>query len=404
MRPTLSFALIFIFNIACLKAQERPSLESGTIAGQIRIDGRLTEMEWSSAPYTENLKTIVPVEGGEPTNLTRVQVIADEKSIVFGIRCEDDNPKGIVRFAKLRDIDLEEEDHVRIVIDPFLDGQSGYIFAVNANGARYDALVSNRGESENTSWDAVWEARTTIDESGWSLEIRIPIQSINFKRGLDTWGFNIERRIQRNQESIRWTNIRRDQWLIQTSRAGFITGLPDFDYGIGMNIRPSLAGNITQTGAATTPKLGFQPSLDANQRLGPNVLATFTVNTDFAETDVDTRQTNLTRFPLFFPERRSFFIEGSDIFEFGFGTGSRTVLPFFSRRIGLYRGNAVPILGGAKINGRMGKTAFGGLALRTGRLETPDDTLDATNMSVIRVRRNVLKESSVGMIASVGDP
>ena len=134
------------------------------------------------------------------------------------------------------------------------------------------------------------------------------------------------------------------------------------------------------------------------------MLATVTANTDFAETEVDTRQTNLTRFPLFFPEKRSFFLEGSDIFEFGLGTGERTVLPFFSRRIGLFRGNEVPVLAGAKLNGRSGKTAFGGLAMRTGNLETPEDTLSGRTLGVVRIRQNVLKESSVGMISTFGDP
>ena len=141
-----------------------------------------------------------------------------------------------------------------------------------------------------------------------------------------------------------------------------------------------------------------------SQRLSPNVLATVTVNTDFAETEVDSRQTNLTRFPLFFPEKRTFFLEGSDIFEFGFGTGSNTVFPFFSRRIGLFGSNEVPILAGAKINGRIGKTAFGGLGVRTKSFESDGQPYDATNMGVMRVRQNVLRESSVGFIASVGDP
>ena len=145
-------------------------------------------------------------------------------------------------------------------------------------------------------------------------------------------------------------------------------------------------------------------SLDASQRLGANVLATLTVNTDFAETEVDTRQTNLTRFPLFFPEKRTFFLEGSDIFEFGFGTGNRTVLPFFSRRIGLFGNSQVPIMVGGKINGRIGNTAFGGLGIRTNSFEDDRTPYNATTMGVMRVRRNVLKESTVGMITSVGDP
>jgi hypothetical protein len=382
----------------------RPALAAGILTDEIHLDGRLDEANWRAAPITDHLLSIVPQEGGTPSGRTEIRVLADERNIVIGIRCEDASPKDIVRFSKLRDAALGSEDHVRIVIDPFLDGQSGYIFAVNANGARYDALVSNRGESENSDWDAVWEAATSVDTSGWSVEIRLPVQSLIFKKGLTEWGFNIERRIQRKQEIIRWANVHRDQWFIQTSRAGLLTNLPAFNYGMGLNVRPSLVGDRSQGGESNKADWSFEPSLDASQRLGPNILATVTANTDFAETEVDTRQTNLTRFPLFFPEKRSFFLEGSDIFEFGLGTGSSTVLPFFSRRIGLFQGNEVPVLAGAKLNGRMGQTSFGGLAIRTRDFETPESRLDASTMGVVRIRQNVLQESSMGLISTFGDP
>jgi len=382
---------------------ERPVLEAGKLLGTIEIDGQLLEDDWSHAPVLSHFLTTEPIEKGTPSFPTIVRVLANEKSVIIGIECKDSDPNQIVRFSKIRDAEISEEDHIKIVLDPFLDGQSGYIFAVNALGARYDALVSNRGESENKDWDAVWEARASINADGWSLEIKIPIQSIYFKKGLTSWGFNIERRIQRNQETIRWANVQRDQWLIQTSRAGLLTELPQFNYGLGMNIRPSLVGKFTKTGTEASD-FNFQSSLDASQRISPNVLATISINTDFAETEVDTRQTNLTRFPLFFPEKRTFFLEGSDIFEFGFGTGSSTVLPFFSRRIGLYGSNEVPISAGAKINGRVGKTAFGAMGVHTKSFENEGTPFGSTNMGVLRVRQNVFKESSVGIITSVGDP
>ncbi|EAR01426.1 carbohydrate binding family 9 domain-containing protein [Maribacter sp. HTCC2170] len=396
--------LLLSYTLLQSQSQERPALEAGKLQGEIEIDGVLNEEDWQIAPVLEQFQTTEPVEKGAPSNLTRVRVLTDAKSVVIGIECKDSNPEGIVKFSKLRDADISSEDHVKVVLDTFMDGQSGYIFAVNAFGARYDALVSRRGESENEDWDAIWEARTTIDKEGWSVEIRIPIQSIYFEKGLSTWGFNVERRIQRNQETIRWANVQRDQWFIQTSRAGLLTNLPEFNYGLGLNVRPSLVGKLTKNGEDAPTDFKFEPSLDVSQRLSPNVLATMTFNTDFAETEVDTRQTNLTRFPLFFPEKRTFFLEGSDIFEFGFGTGSSTVLPFFSRRIGLIGSSEVPILAGAKLNGRSGKTAFGGLGVHTKSFESGGNSYDATTMGVMRVRQNILKESSVGIIASVGDP
>lgn len=384
--------------------EDRPTISVGNIQGKVVIDGLLNESDWTRAPSTDKLVTIEPIQGGQPSGITEVKVIASEKELIIGVICIDPDPARIVSYSKLRDTDLRNEDHVRIVIDAFQDGQSGYIFAVNANGARYDALVSNRGESENKDWDAVWEAGVTRNIDGWSLEIKIPIQSIAFKKGLKEWGFNIERRIQRFQETIRWANARIDQWFIQTSRAGLITGLPDFTYGVGLNIRPSITAKVIKEANVKTD-YSAKPSLDVSQRLGPNALATVTFNTDFAETEVDTKQTNLTRFPLFFPEKRAFFLEGADIFEFGLGL-NREVIPFFSRRIGTYEGNQIPIVAGGKINGRFGNTAMGGIVMHTQDFENLDDSVfvDQSTTGVIRIKQNILKESSFGVIGTYGDP
>ncbi len=390
-------------------AQEfmQPSHPVGKVEEAIKLDGALNETSWINAPLLTNLKTTVPVEGGMPSGKTEVRVLAEAKNIYFSVVCFDSEPSKIVSFSKLRDANLNNEDHIRIVIDPSKDGQSGYVFAVNPSGARYDALVSRRGESENKNWDGVWEAKTRITESGWVVEIKIPIQSINYKKGLTEWGFNIERRIQRNQETIRWSNVKRDQWFTQTSKAGLITNLPVFSYGIGTNIRPSIVGNYSETGPASDvgeeSEFKFQPSIDINQRIGSNITASLTANTDFAETEVDSRQTNLTRFPLFFPEKRSFFLEGADIFEFGLGL-RRDLIPFFSRRIGLFEGTQIPIILGGKINGRINKTALGGLFVGTDAVSTPDISIPQTQMGVVRVRQNIMKESSVGLIGTFGDP
>lgn len=404
-RSCLLFGLLFIYySTVWSQTIERPTLQAGSFTGEITIDGILIEEDWQNAQVLDSFLTTEPAEKGTPSEPTFVRVLVNEKAIIIGIECKDSNPEKIVRFSKLRDTDISNEDHIKVVLDPFKDGQSGYILAVNANAARYDALVSNRGESENKDWDTIWEARVSIDENGWIAEIRLPIQSIYFKKSLTEWGFNVERRIQRNQETIRWANVQRDQFFGQTSRAGLLSNLPSFNYGWGLSIRPSLVSSLNKEGADAATIFDLEPSLDASQRIGPNVLATITVNTDFAETEVDTRQTNLTRFPLFFPEKRAFFLEGSDIFEFGFGTGNNTVLPFFSRTIGLVDNEQVPIIAGAKINGRIGNTAFGGLGVRTNSFDSEGTSYDATSMGVIRIRQNVFKESSVGFIGSVGDP
>ncbi|MEM9328139.1 MAG: DUF5916 domain-containing protein [Bacteroidota bacterium] len=384
----------------------RPRVSTGLVTAPLRIDGLLDEQDWAQAPVLEDFLTIVPVQGGTPTGTTTVRILSDPRYVAIGIECHEEDPSLITNFSKLRDTDLENEDYIKIIIDPFLDGQSGYIFSINPNGARYDALVSNRGESESKDWDGIWEARTLIYDKGWTAEIKIPVQSINFKKGLHEWGFNIERNIQRNLEIIRWANVRRDQWFTQTSRAGLLTNLPDFNYGVGLNVQPALIGDLTHEREAGT-SFDLEPTLTINQRLGANITATATFNTDFAETEVDTRQTNLTRFPLFFPEKRAFFLEGSDIFEFGFGL-RRDIVPFFSRRIGLLDGNQIPIIAGGKVNGRADRTSFGGVVMHTGsqsigegedRWEVP-----ASTMGVVRIKQNVLKESSFGFFGSAGDP
>ncbi|MFL5617964.1 MAG: DUF5916 domain-containing protein, partial [Gemmatimonadaceae bacterium] len=329
-------------------------------------------------------------------------MLATSDAIVVGIRADDPDAGSIVSFSRQRDASLASEDHVKIVLDSYGDARSGYVFAVNPTGARYDALIVDEGQSENADWDGIWQAATERTTAGWTAEILIPVKSLMFRRGLTTWGFNVQRRVQRLQETDRWASPVQDALVTRMARAGVLTDLPPFDVGLGLTVRPSMsAGGGIPTPAARWSERGH-PSLDASQRVGANTLASLTVNTDFAETEVDTRQTNLTRFPLFFPEKRTFFLQGTDIFDFGLGLASdRDVLPFFSRRIGLIAGEQVPITAGGKLSGRIGGTNFGALTVRTRDVDTLGS---ASTMSVVRVRQNVLDESSVGFIATAGDP
>ena len=404
-RSTLvaGFALAAV-AVGDLSAQDRPRAAVGVAEGPVAVDGVLNEPSWEGARPLSALTMVEPVEGQSPTAPTEVRLLADPENLYIGIRAFDDAPDGIVSYSKARDSELRSEDHVKIILDPFLDGTSGYIFALNPGGARYDALVADQGLSENSSWDAVWEAATTRTDDGWLAEVRIPIKSISFERTLDAWGFNVERRVQRIVEVSRWASPTRDAPIAQTSRAGLITDLPRFDTGLGLTVRPSLAGGFEKAGPGISWDGDGEPSLDVFQRLGSGVTAVMTVNTDFAETEVDTRQTNLTRFPVFFPEKRSFFLDGADIFDFGAGLSTfhrQDVLPFFTRRIGLLEGQQVPIRAGGKLSGRMGRTNFGGLIAGTGAV---DGLVDGTEMGAIRIRQNVLEQSSAGVLATFGDP
>ncbi len=371
---------------------------------EVRIDGVLDEGSWGRATPLGPLTMIEPMEGEPPTASTEIRVMADVRNLYVGIWAYDDNPAEIVSYSKARDSQLRSEDHIKIIVDPFQDGQSGFVFAINPAGARYDALVAGQGTRENSSWDAVWEANTRRTPEGWTAEIRIPVQSLTFDASLDAWGFNVERRIQRILEVSRWASPHRDALIAQTNRAGLITDLPTFDSGVGLTVRPSLVGEMQMVEPDGSRVVGAEPSLDVTQRIGSNATAVLTVNTDFGETEVDTRRTNLTRFPLFFPEKRTFFLEGADIFDFGAGLTTfhrPDIAPLFTRRIGLYEGEQVPIRAGGKLSGRVGRTNFGGLVASTGPVE---NLVDGTTMGTFRVKQNILEQSSTGLLATFGDP
>jgi hypothetical protein len=400
MKIILAIPALVIPALVFAQQAAPPVLRAGRDGETVSIDGVLNDAAWAATDVVEAFGQTEPSEGAAPTFRTTVRVLTGSSAIVIGIVCEDD-PNGIVSFSVARDAGLQSEDHIRIVVGPFRDGRSGYVFAVNPRGARYDSLITSGGDGENAEWDGIWEAATSTNHYGWSTEIRIPIRTLTFKAGLREWHFNVERRIQRLLETDRWAFATRQYRVRQTSRAGLLTELPDFTLGRGLDIRPS----VTTGGGVPAPSASvdgtFRPSLDITQRLGSNVTASVTMNTDFAETEVDTRRTNLTRFPLLFPEKRTFFLEGSDIFQFG-PTVNRDVIPYFSRRIGLVSGFEVPLIAGAKIAGRVADTNFGGLVI--GATDKPGVVGARSTMAVARVKQNIWRESYVGALATAGDP
>ena len=403
LRPIAAAIFCALALAGRARAQEAqpPVLQVGALPDSLSVDGVLDEAAWMSAPAADAFTQTDPAEGAMPSARTTVRVLAGAKALAIGIVCDDPNPNGIVSFSVRRDAPLTNEDHVRIVLGPFLDGRSGYVFAVNPSGARYDGLINPGGDNENADWDGIWEAGTTRTATGWSVEILIPTQTLSFKPGLREWNFNLQRRIQRLLETDRWAYPARQYQITQTSRAGVITELPAFSQGLGLSVRPAITTGGGVPAPAARADGEAQPSLDVTQQIGTNVIAAATVNTDFAETDVDTRRTNLTRFPLFFPEKRTFFLEGSDTFSFGLGLG-QDVIPFFSRRTGLVSGAEVPIIAGGKINGHVGDTNVGGLVVGTNDKSGIVD--ERSMMSAVRVKQNIWSESWVGAIATTGDP
>lgn len=391
---------LFCSAAAAQSSEDVPSLRVGAVTGRLTIDGVLDEPAWAVSPATSGFAMIEPRQGAEPSGQTRVRVLADASALFIGVVCEDSESGGQVSFTKQRDASLRAEDNIRIVLDTYHDGRSGYVLQINPSGARYDALINPGGDSENSNWDGIWDVATHRDEHGWSAEIWIPAQTLSFRRGLHTWYFNVERHFQRLQETDRWASPRRDYRLTQTNHAGLLTDLPSFDLGLGLSMRPAITAGGGVPGPGTAINGTADTSLDVTKRVGTNLISSLSINTDFAEAEVDTRRTNFTRFPLFFPETRTFFLEGSDVFQFGLGLGS-DIVPFFSRRIGLVAGQEVPILAGAKINGRVGRTDLGAVVVDT---RAKADVAPATSMGALRLKRNLGRESSLGMIATVGDP
>jgi hypothetical protein len=363
-------------------------LEAGE---RIVLDGRLDEPVWQRAEPADAFLQQEPVEGGPPSERTEVRVAFDRNALYLGVRAFDD-PSGILAFQRQRDAGLGSDDRFMWVIDTFLDGRSAYFFEINPAGLMGDGLLRvGSGNSLNKSWDGIWEARVGRDAEGWTAEIRIPFRTLNFDRGLDAWGINFQRTIRRRNEELLWSGHRRTQGLFRPVHAGRLVGLSDLSQGLGLEARPYAAVSHAGPGTAAS-RSSMDVGVDVGYSLTPGLRAALTVNTDFAETDVDDRQVNLTRFPLQFPEKRQFFLEGSGVYSFAPASG---VNPYFSRRIGLAAdGQPVPIVYGARLGGQAGAYDLGLLQIRTGA----QGDLPAETFTVGRIRRNILAQSAIGLV------
>jgi Domain of unknown function (DUF5916)/Carbohydrate family 9 binding domain-like len=383
---------------ATVSAPERPKLRAIPCEQAPEIDGKLDDAVWAAAEPIGGFTQVEPREGEPPTERTEVRALCDADHLYLGIRCFDREPGRIIATQMKRDADLDTDDRVLVVIDTFEDRRNGYLFEMNPAGAKLDALIASNGEEVNESWDAIWEGRATIDEQGWSVELALPFKSLSFRPELESWGLNVQRVIKRRLENDRWASPHRNQSVLQVSEAGTLEGLAGIRQGLGLDVVPFFTAHWTEEEDGDEDLTG-EPGFDAFYRLTSGLTAALTVNTDFAETEVDQRQINLTRFPLFFPEKRDFFLQDAGIFEFA--DLGNDLVPFFSRRIGLTdEGEEVPILVGGKLTGRAGPYNLGFLGAHT---EAAHD-FDASDLFVGRILRNVGEQSSVGGIFTVGDP
>lgn len=355
---------------------------------RILLDGVLAEPAWGRAQPAAAFLQREPVEGGEPTQATEVHVAYDADSLYLGVQLHDTDPDRVIGYQRQRDADLSSDDRFMWVIDTFLDGRTAYFFEINPSGLMGDGLVRATA-GLNKSWDGLWEARVLRGEHGWSAEVRIPFRTLNFDPRLESWGINFQRTVRRHNEEVLWSGHRRNEGLHSLIHAGRLVGLAGMSQGHGLEARPYTAASWKRDGDGRAG--GGDVGIDVSYSLTPGLRAALTVNTDFAETDVDQRQVNLTRFPLQYPERRQFFLEGSSVYSFAPSSG---VTPYFSRRIGLVDGEAVPILYGARLGGQAGAYDIGLLQVRTGR----EGDVPAEDFTVARVRRNILRQSSLGVL------
>jgi hypothetical protein len=406
MRPSLSLVAVAALMslpgpaaaaIADSQGAPPPTVTAALIGEResIRLDGTLDEPVWERADPATDFVQIDPDNGAPATEQTEVRVAFDAETLYLGVICHDSEPTKWLGYQRRRDEFLQSDDRFQWTIDTFLDGRSGYFFEMNPSGLMGDALFGVNGS--NRQWDGIWDARVRHSDVGWTIEIAIPFRTLNFDPHSDTWGVNFQRTVRRKNEDSIWSGWARNQGLQRMTNAGRLVGLHDLSQGHGLDLKPY--GVVT---SGTEPALGVADrqnhaaaGADVFYNPTPGLRANLTLNTDFAQTEVDQRQVNLTQFSLFFPEKRDFFLDGATYFDFAQPGGDQVVTPFFSRRIGLTSaGEPQKIDYGTKLTGQVGQQDVGFLHVRT----ADAGALDGEDFTVARVKRRVLQQSYVGAI------
>jgi hypothetical protein len=381
---------------------------------QPRIDGRLTEEVWALAPVQGNFIQREPAYGAPATEPTEFRILYDDRTLYIGVWVWDSTPSLVMGSEMKRDSGLNKGDQLKITIDTFHDHRNAYYFSTNPLGAYKDANTVENGRTINYDWNAVWDNKTSIDDRGWYIEIAIPLSQLRFRTtiGESVWGINFCRILFRRNEESYWVPFPRE-WgpsgFARVSNSGVLTGLSGLKSRRRIEFVPYLLPTasrdyVAAASAATDAQFGG----DFKLGLTNDLIADFTYHTDFAQVEADQEVVNLTRFSLFFPEKRQFFTESAGIFDFGkAGTSSGgdasasdpgLLSLFYTRRIGLVDGQQVPIIGGGRVTGRIGGYTLGVLNITTDEETLSTRQLDHANFTAIRVKRNVLANSTVGAI------
>jgi len=409
---TASIAL-FMTGIGWSQTLSRPEISAVKISPKEtpRLDGILDEAVWQKAHLANNFVQREPSEGEPSSESTEVRVLYSDKSIYFGIVCFDSNPELISATALGRDDKFDNDDKFVLLLDTFHDHRNAFVFSTNPLGSQYDSLITDENRNQNVEWDEKWYVEASINEQGWTAEIEIPFKSLrSSKDDVQTWGINFSRLIRRKNELTYWSGWGRDYQFFHVSQAGHLTDLKQVQTGLKLRVKPFVVGGFSQTPKNSGSKFKNESQVgieDLKISLTSSLTADFTVNPDFAQAEVDAAQLNLTRFSLFFPEKREFFLEGAGIFDFGserprYGSDAPDVLLFFSRRIGLEENKVstqqenipIPIFAGAKVTGDIAGFQFGALNMHTNN----KDLIPQTNYGVVRVKKKLLGRSYIGGI------
>ena len=406
----MRFAAVALVACARLQGQEappgqaRPTLRAQSLAaadGPIRLDGRLDETVWQRAPSASGLRQREPDEGAAATEETELRVLHDGRTLYVGVLARDRQPEAAIARILQRDRLMEQDflgqlrfsgdDAVAIVLDPFHDHRNGVVFATNALGAEFDALVTDEGREVNISWRGIWSVAARRTPEGWSAEFAIPFATLRFA-GNGTFGLNLYRMIRRKNEEVLWTGWSRSGGgFLRLSQAGHLDEVAATGRrGLNIEVKPFAVAGATREVPDSGPierSTTLEPGLDVKYEVRPGLVLDATLNTDFAQVEVDDEQVNLTRFDLFLPEKRDFFLENAGIFGFGVRTTFEppAFFLFFSRQIGIAEDGEVPVIGGARLSGRAGRQTIGVLDVVT------DAAWDQqrTNFAVLRVKRDV---------------
>jgi hypothetical protein len=365
------------------------------------IDGHINDAAWEDATQIDQFVQREPNPGRPVSEKTIVYVCYDNNYLYFAVKCYDD-PKRITAKEMARDVSLGNDDRVQIILDTYLDHRNGYWFQIGPRGSIGDALISENGASMNKEWDALWNGKSSINSEGWEAELAIPFKTIGFDPDKTVWGMKLIRNIKRKLEASYWPVANLNTHRFQISDSGLLEGLEGITQGIGLDLSPYAIGGMN-TKRGEKNRFSADAGLDLFYQITPRLKASLSINTDFAETEVDDRQINLTRFSLYFPEKRDFFLDGSNYFKFGIEGDDNnlyrnSIAPFFSRRLGLdNNGNMLPVRYAAKITGSQNNWNIGLMHI--------SDERDYGNsqLSVGRISRNIGKQSSVGVIGTWGN-